>query len=399
MKSHRLWRSLSYVVGVVLLVAAPGCDEEFAAWSSTSQSRFERTLTRQIVLGSTDTLDVATRFGSISITGTDAADCNLEARIVAQAPTEQEAQELAEQVEILGEAASGTLKIRCHEPTLAGNRSISVSYTISIPRRMNVHCDSSYGSLDVSDIEGRLDGKSGNGSIKTRDIQGAVDLNTSYGSIECRNVVGQSISLHSNNGSITMAGLRGSTAVETSYGAIACEDFSDGDLRLKSGNGRIEISDASFGVCDAQSSYGAVAANNLQGDSIELRSGNGSVEIADAQAKTLDVSSSYGRIAAAGIAAEYLTAESGNGSVNVVCTAATPAGLNARVKSSYGSVEFTAPPEFSGEVYLSTSYGSIHTARPVSTSGEITKKRIAGRIGDGTGKIHLESSSGSVELK
>lgn len=399
MKSFRLRHSSSYILGVLLLVTVSGCDEEFAAWRSTSQSRFERPLSRQISLGAAETLDISTRFGSISVTGTDAPDCNLEARIVAQAPTEQEAQELAEQVEILGEAAGSTVKIRSREPTLTNNRSISVSYTISIPRRMNVRCDSNYGSLDISDIEGRLEGKSGNGSIKAHDIQGPANLSSGYGSIECRNVAGQSIVLHSGNGSITAAGLKGSTTAETSYGAISCKDFSDGDLRLKSGNGRIEISDASFGVCDARSSYGTIAAKNLQGDSIDLQSGNGSVEIDDAQAKTLNASSSYGRIAATGIAAENLTARSGNGSVNMQCTAAAPANLNAQVRSSYGSVEFVAPPEFSGEVYLSTSYGSIHTARPVTTSGEITKKKITGRIGDGTGRIHLESGSGSVELK
>ena len=113
----------------------------------------------------------------------------------------------------------------------------------------------------------------------------------------------------------------------------------------------------------------------------------------------MDASSSYGSILAAGITAASLTAESGNGSVNVQCATGAPADLIAQAKSSYGSVEFTAPPAFSGEVSLSTSYGTIRTALPVTTSGEISKKKIVGKIGDGTGKIRLESGSGSVELK
>jgi len=399
MKSHRLWRRLPTVLAPLLLVAISGCDEEFAAWRSTNQSRFERTVTRQIALGGRDTLDVSTRSGSIAVTGADAADCNLEARIVARAPTEQEAEELAEQVEILGEAAGSTLKTRSREPTLTNNRSISVSYTISVPRQMNVRCDSSYGSLDMSGIEGRLDGKSGNGSIKVHDIQGPAKLDTGYGAIECRNVAGQSISLRSNNGSITAAGLRGSTTAETSYGAITCDEFSDGDLRLKSGNGRIRISGASFGVCDIRSSYGAITAENLQGDSIDLHSGNGSVELTGAQARKLNASSSYGRVTATQVAVADITAVSGNGSIKVLCADAAPADLAAQVRSSYGGVEFAAPPAFSGNVCLSTSYGSIHTARPITTSGEITKKKITGKIGDGAGTIRLESGNGSVELK
>ncbi len=70
---------------------------------------------------------------------------------------------------------------------------------------MNVRCDSDFGSLDVSHIEGRLDGKSGNGAIKAQDIRGQTDLRTSFGAIECRDVTGPSITLHSGNGMITAA--------------------------------------------------------------------------------------------------------------------------------------------------------------------------------------------------
>lgn len=399
MKRPYLQHGFSYVLGALFLVATSGCDEEFATWRATGQSRFERPLSRQIALETIDTLDVTTRSGAIAVTGTDAADCCLEARIVAYAPTEQEAQDLAEQVQIVEEAAGGTLKIRSHEPALTNNRSISVSYTISVPRRMNVRCDSNYGSLDVSNIGGRLDGKSGNGSIKARDIQGPADLDTNYGAIECRNVVGQSISLRSNNGSITAAGLRGSTTAETSYGAISCEDFADGDLKLKSGNGKIEIANASFGVCETRSSFGVIAGRNLKGDSITLNSGNGSVEIDNVQTKTLNLFSSFGNLRATGVTASDISATSGNGGVHIACSPSTPSDLDARVRSTFGSVEFTAPAGFAGEVSLSTGFGSVQTALPVTVSGEISRSRASGKVGDGAGKIRIESGNGSVELK
>lgn len=399
MKSQRLPFRLPYILGILLLVAASGCDIDLGSWSHMGQSQFEKTVARQIPLAGNDTLDVLTQLGSIEVTGTDVADCNVVAKVVAHAPTEEEAQELAEQVEIVGESAGSTLKIRDRKPKLTNNRSISISYTIAIPRRMNVRCDSDYGSLHVSGIEGRLDGKSSNGSIKAEDIRGPVDLKTSYGSIACRDMTGPTMALRSSNGSITATALRGSVDAETSYGSITCEDFSDGDLRLKSSNGRIGISNASFGICEASSSYGAVACSGLKGNAIELNSSNGGVEITDAEARSLHLSSSYGSIRATQVAAGSLKAESGNGSVRVACSPAAPADLDAQVKSSYGSVEFTAPPQFSGEVYLSTDYGAIRTDLPVTMSGEISTRKVTGRIGQGTGKLHLESGNGSVELK
>ncbi len=399
MRSRCVWRYLASLLIALPLAAMSGCDEELSSWTGTAHSRFERMAAHQIAVDASDTLDVVTRFGSVTVTGSERADCDIVARIVAEAPTEEEAQALAEQVEIVGESAGSILKIRSREPDLTDNRSIRVSYTIAIPRRMNVQCDSRYGSLELSGIEGSVTGKSDNGSIKIQDVRGQTDLSTSYGSVECRNVVGKSIRLHSNNGSITMANLRGSTTAQTSYGAIACEDFADGDLKLHSGNGRIEVSDAKFGLCEAESSYGAIAANRLEGDSINLDSGNGSVELGEARAKRLDVSSSYGRIRATGIAAQDVKAISGHGTVSVACAPDAPANLNAQAKSSYGSVEFTAPAGFAGEVSLSTGFGSVQTTLPVTVSGELNRSRVSGKVGDGAGKIHIESSNGSVELK
>jgi hypothetical protein len=58
-----------------------------------------------------------------------------------------------------------------------------------------------------------------------------------------------------------------------------------------------------------------------------------------------------------------------------------------------------APPSFAGQVELKTSYGSIKTALPVTVTGEIIKKAIKGTIGQGEGKLDLQTRSGSIHLK
>jgi DUF4097 and DUF4098 domain-containing protein YvlB len=398
MTSRRLIQCIPWLLAVSLLVAASGCNEEFTSSGTGNQSRFERTIVPQIALNGSDALDVLSKTGSITVTGADVTDCNVVAKVVAQAPTEEEAQTLAEQVEILGQPAGSTLKIRSKEPDLHDNRWISISYTITIPRKMNVRCDSGYGSLDVSHIEGRLDGKSGNGSIKVRDIQGQTSLSTAYGSIDCENVAGPSITLQSGNGGISAKGLRGSVTAESAYGSIACQDVANGDLKLRSGNGRILVTNASFGVCEARSSYGAVAGKDLKGESVTLGSGNGSVEAENVQTKTLNLSSDYGAIRTAKITTSNLSATSGNGEIGIACSS-SPADLKARVRSSYGDVEFNAPSGFAGEVDLSTSYGTVRTTLPVTMKGEITGSKVVGKVGDGPGKIQIESGRGSVDLK
>jgi DUF4097 and DUF4098 domain-containing protein YvlB len=400
MAIYSTWSKTILGICVLPLLATPGCVIHLSNWSgSSNQVTYERTATQEAPRGTSSTLDVQTESGSIAITGADTETFTIEARIAGHAPTEEEAKELAEQVEITAAQVGDTLRVRAKKPELKNNRSVSVSYTISSPRRVNVDCHSSYGSVSVADIEGTVNGKSTNGSIKAENIQGATDLDTSYGSITCNAIAGKSVTLRSTNGSITIADCKGTLKANTSYGSVACRQFSDGDLSLKSTNGRIELTDASFGSCDVDTSYGLVACARVKGDRVKLQSGNGNMELNDAQAGKIEMSTSYGGIKAGQITTGDLTARSGNGSVNVTCSTACPPDLKADVKSSYGSITFTAPPAFAGQVRLSTSYGSVRTARPVTMSGEIDKKNIRGTIGQGAGSIHLETGNGSIELK
>ena len=396
MKSWHSWREITVSFCAAVFAAVPGCDVQLGNWS---QAKYERTTSRQVARGTSTTIDVATQSGSIHITGADVNDCNVVAAITGYAPTEEEAQELAEQAELTLEPVGNTLKVRVSKPTLLPNRSISTSYTLTVPRRMNVRCDSDYGRLDVSNIEGTVQGRTSNGSIEVGDVQGTVNLNTSYGSITCRRVVGGTTTLRSSNGSIAIEALKGPAEIETSYGSITCREYSDGDLRLKSSNGRITLSGAVFGKCDASTSYGSVFCSTLKGESIQLHSDNGHVELADAEAAKVGLSTSYGGIKARQITMPDLTAHSGSGGIEIVCSPSTPATLVAKVTDSYGDIHFTAPAGFSGRVDLSTDYGSIRTALPVTVTGEVNKKRVTGRIGEGTGMLHLETGNGSIELK
>jgi DUF4097 and DUF4098 domain-containing protein YvlB len=373
-----------------------GCTIQCGGWG---QAKYERTTEQQAPLGTNTAIDVESRNGSIAITGGETNEFHVTATITGYAPTENEAQELAEKTQIRLESAGNTFRVRADMPTTGNNRGVSVSYTITAPKRINVTCESAYGSLHIADIEGTVAGKSSNGSIQVESVQGPVNVRTSYGSITCRHVAGQMTELKSTNGSITIDDLKGPAKVETSYGSITCENFSDGDYHLRSQNGRVAVAHGSVGECDASSSYGAVVCTDVKGNPVKLSSENGSVELANVNAPDLSLSTSYGAIKARQITTADLTAHSGNGGVEIVCTEACPGDLKAQVKSSYGSIDFTAPPQFAGQVRLATGYGSVRTGRPVTVSGEIDKKHISGTIGEGTGSLHLETSNGSVDLK
>ncbi|UCC98794.1 MAG: DUF4097 family beta strand repeat protein [Phycisphaerales bacterium] len=377
-------------------LACCGCDIQIGHWS---QARYDRTVQRQEPLAPGSTLVARTSLGSVTITGADVVDCSVVAEITGRAPTEEEAQELAEKVEIELETVGNTLTVKAHKPSTKHNRSVSISYTIIVPKRTHIECSSSYGAIELSDIGGNVRGKTSSGSISAENIEGVVKLDTSYGTVTCTNVSGQSVAVKTSSGTITAERIKGSTELNTSYGPISCTGFSAGDLKLKSSSGKIRLTNASFGDCDAHTSYGSIDAEELEGDLIKLHSDSGSIEVANASADTADLSTSYGRIKGRQITANELTAKSGSGNLDIACSAAAPPDITATLVTSYGSIDFTAPLDFAGQADLSTSYGSITTDRPITVSGEISKKRLKGTIGEGNGKLHLQTSSGSIKLK
>jgi DUF4097 and DUF4098 domain-containing protein YvlB len=378
------------------LLIVTGCDIQIGDWG---KAKYERTVQQQAPLAPGSTVIAQTSLGSVTITGAEVTDCSVVAQIRVQAPTEEEAREIAEQVEIKLETVGQKLTVKAEKPPKKRRRSISISYDITVPKQTNVECTSSYGAIELSNIDGDVKGKTSSGSISAENIQGSAQLDTSYGSVTCRNIKGDNIQLKSSSGSIRAETIVGSVNLNTSYGSITCDDISGGDIKLKTSSGKIKLSKASCEDYDLHTSYGSINADELTGSSLKLHSGSGSINVTEASAETADISTSYGRINCRQITTTDLTAKSGSGNIDIIFSDSTPAEITANVTTSYGSIDFTTPPEFTGRVELATSYGSIRTDLPITITGEISKKKLTGTIGQGNGKLYLKTSSGSIKIR
>ena len=273
--------SLAFLL-CLLTVTAGCCIGPGSCW----QAKHKRTEQLSAPMAGLEAVDVETLFGSIKVVGGDVTDCRIEAKICARAPSAEEAKQLAEKVKIKIVPLDKNLNIIVDKPKLGNNRSIGVSFDIIVPRKTNVECSTSFGS------------------VKLRDICGNVNARTSFSGVECENI-------------------EGSVDLETSYGRIKCRNITSTDI-------------------DADSSFGEI---------------------------------------------------------DIACSRQTPPQINADITTSYGDIEFTAPPGFSGQVDLETSFGSIRTDLPITVKGIINKDKIKGAVGDGNGKLRLETSFGSIKVK
>ncbi len=348
------------IVAAVVLLLAGGCTID-GEWGP--RVKFERTIELQHGMPAGATLAVSTPSGSIHAKGEETDEAHVVATIQARAATEEEARDLAEQVEIRFEEAANRLALKADVPVLHNHRSISISYQIAMPRQAGIECDSASGSIDVAGLEGNVKAHSASGSVKAGHIKGSVRLTSASGSVRCEKVEG-------------------------------------GDAYLDTASGGVRLSDASnLGACELHSSSGSAAASHVQAGSIRASSASGSVVLTDAQAKTINLHSSSGSVKAESVACTRLSAESVSGNVTVAFRPTAPSDVVADMSSGSGSVYVVTPKGFTGRLEISTVSGSVETNLPVTVKGRLSKRQISGFIGEGSGSITARTASGSVRVR
>ncbi|MHC4461830.1 MAG: DUF4097 family beta strand repeat-containing protein [Planctomycetota bacterium] len=64
-----------------------------------------------------------------------------------------------------------------------------------------------------------------------------------------------------------------------------------------------------------------------------------------------------------------------------------------------GNIDLKAPPKLSAAVDMSTHNGVINTKIPITLTGMVSRKKLRGKIGEGLGKLKLETYNGSIIIR
>ena len=119
------------------------------------------------------------------------------------------------------------------------SRSLSVHFTVRVPKQFNLDLQTSGGDLIVSNITGRADGNTSGGNLDISDFTGPVKLETSGGDIRIVHADGD-LYLRTSGGNIRGEKVIGTFDIETSGGDIRCRDI-DAKLRATTSGGNIEV--------------------------------------------------------------------------------------------------------------------------------------------------------------
>jgi len=206
------------------------------------KAKWEKAEDHTIPLASGTLIQVETHNGAIVTRGADTRQCRVEAKIQVRAETEEIAQEIANQTQILLQEADQKLVIKLDKPSTREKHSISVDYTITAPHQVSLHAVSHNGKLEFTDLQGDIDGKTHNGQVACLLIQGAVSLETHNGDIDCQEITGP-VKVITHNGEVKILTVNAEPAAieaNSHNGEIECRDIR-GDLNIETHNGQVII--------------------------------------------------------------------------------------------------------------------------------------------------------------
>lgn len=196
----------------------------------------------------------------------------------------------------------------------------------------------------------------GVGKITATNVDGDLRLDLSSGTIDARDVRG-AFRAETGSGDVDLAGGTGDVHLETGSGNVTLRDTRDGSLHVETGSGDVHGTGIASAGLEVETGSGEITLERVTTPRAALETGSGDVRLlADGDVRELAVST---------------------GSGNVVITAA--GGLHGRMSLESGS-------------------GELNVAVPFTLVRK-TEDSLEGTVGDGKGRIRIETGSGDITLK
>lgn len=202
-----------------------------------------------------------------------------------------------------------------------------------------------------------------------------IAVHLAVGKMTATNVKGE-LTLDASSADVTASGITGSLVANTGSGDVHASDVS-GDLNLDTGSGNVTVTRAN-------------------GDDLSIDTGSGDVTIDHASGKSLKIDTGSGNAAATAVQADDLKIDTGSGDVTLELLAG---GGVIDIDTGSGEVNLTLPQAYGADVVLDTGSGGIDLGGIPVTVRKIQEDHVEGRIGDGKGRLHVETGSGEVRLK
>jgi len=140
--------------------------------------------------------------GAIEVLGSARADIQVRAKVVTQAPTVEEARQLASDIQV--RAAAG--QVSASGPSVRDRRGWSVSYQVLVPTQTWLSLHSTNGAIRIEGVEAEIDFRTTNGAVSLARLGGQVKGTTTNGAVHVAlggsSWLGEGLNVETTNGAV-----------------------------------------------------------------------------------------------------------------------------------------------------------------------------------------------------
>jgi lia operon protein LiaG len=237
----------------------------------------------------------------------------------------------------------------------------------------------------------RESGDSGDRRNRT-EITGSGSGLEAYADIRVLVPRGQQVAVYHAVGDAHITSVDADLAVNVASADVSAER-TRGHLRLDTGSGTLRVTDVQ-GDIDLDTGSGGVTVRGVKGESLRMDTGSGSIRGGDIDVAELKADVGSGGVGLDRVRAARVDVDAGSGSTELEILSNIE---QLKVEAGSGSVTVHLPSSTSADVDIETGSGGIDTDFAVQVT-RFERRHIVGRIGDGHGRIRIESGSGSVRL-
>jgi DUF4097 and DUF4098 domain-containing protein YvlB len=203
---------------------------------------------------------------------------------------------------------------------------------------------------------------------------------------------GQRISVYLAVGEAIIENVNGDIRIDT-HSAPVHATGTRGSLFVDVGSGQVEVHDAE-GEINLDTGSGSVEASNISGSSLLIDTGSGRVTATGVAVDELHIDTGSGGITAERVSAPNILLDTGSGSVELEVTDNAD---NIEIDTGSGGVRVIVPESFGAQVDIDTGSGGIELDMPI-TMRRWQRDHVQGTIGNGGGRLLIDTGSGSVRI-
>jgi DUF4097 and DUF4098 domain-containing protein YvlB len=203
---------------------------------------------------------------------------------------------------------------------------------------------------------------------------------------------GRQVSIYLAVGEVSITNVNGNLHIDAASAPVTASN-TRGELEIDVGSGPVQVTQ-SRGELSVDTGSGGVTVSDVRGETISIETGSGDVSATNLNSSQLSIDTGSGNIQVTALTAPQVSLETGSGSVTADLSGEI---WNVNVETGSGDVTLKVPPTLAAEVDIETSSGDIETDFEVAVTRH-ARDHMTGRIGDGGGKIDIETGSGGIKL-